>query len=183
MPTKLNSYILHDNTIDTMKEMISETKQDKLERQFDFCHNPKTNILIPENRCIGNVCSVTSRKTCIGTEKFIGTYHTHPEPFSEKPSSGDLFNIQGEGMGCVGSAFTNRIRCYIFKAKEKDYEYIKEVNKDLEKIDDIELEIERKIIDKTGKTKESWQMIARKEDSLKEKDKVINKYFRIYPLN
>lgn len=172
MPIKLNSYTLKDNTIDTMRNMIHDTKIDKLERQFDFCaqHN---NILSDMNRCIGDQCSVISRKVCV-EGKFTGTYHTHPSPFSEKPSSGDLLNIQSEGMGCVGSAKTNRIRCFIYKDGEKGYEYYKGAHEDLRKVD----EMEKEIVGDAIKKPELWPKIAKQIDALKEKDRVIHKYFK-----
>lgn len=178
MSTKLDPYILPDSIINTMREMIRETKTDELERQFDLCAQ-SNNILLETNRCTGNTCSVRSRKVC-DVGQFIGTYHTHPFPFSEKPSSGDLLNIQHEGVGCIGSAKTDRIRCYKykgypFKGREKDYEYYKKAYEDLEKVDKIERSI---ATPDTIKKPELWPKIARQLDYLKEKDMTIKKYFR-----
>ncbi len=156
-----------------MREMISETKKDKKEREFDFCNSPHNNVLSHTNECTGTECEVSSRRICVEGE-FVGTYHTHPYPFSEQPSTGDLFNILHEGMGCIGSAKNNRIKCYFFD-RNKGYDYIKEANEQLQKVDNIENDI----VGGYSKKPEFWPGIARKLENLKEKNDIINKYFRI----
>lgn len=173
MPAKLNSYILKDRTINSMKEMIQKTRDDKLERQFDLCLCKKTGTLFHMNECVGDICSVMSRKICVGGE-FKGSYHTHPKPFSEKPSTGDLLNILNEGMGCVGSAETNKIKCLIFNERNREYKYLSEAYNDIKEVDDIENDI----VGDAAKKPELWPKIAKQVDSLKEKDEVIRKYFR-----
>ena len=170
---KLNSFTLKDRTIDKMKEMINETKKDKREREFDFCNCPKNNVLFHMNECTGTECDVSSRRICVEGE-FVGTYHTHPQPFSEQPSSGDLFNILHEGMGCIGSAKNNRIKCYFFD-RSKGYDKIKEAYEHVQKVDNIETDI----VGESSKKPELWSGIARKLENLKEKNDIINKYFRI----
>lgn len=170
---KLNSFTLKDRTIKRMKNMIDQTKKDKKEREFDFCNCTKNNILFHMNECIGNECEVASRRICVEGE-FVGTYHTHPQPFSEKPSTGDLFNIMHEGMGCIGSAKTNMAKCYIFD-RSKGYDYIKEAYEQVQKAGIVEIDI----VGESSKKQELWPEIARKLENLKEKNDVINKYFRI----
>lgn len=174
MPKNLNSYILKDRTIKSMKEFIDKTKIDKLERQFDLCLCTKDNTLFHMNECTGNQCSVISRKICVGGE-FKGSYHTHPVPFSEKPSTGDLLNILYDGMGCIGSAKSDKIKCLMLKDKYKeDYDNRKAAYEDIQKVDDIETEIARGM----NKKPELWPEISKKLDNLKEKNIVIDKYFK-----
>lgn len=175
MAKKLNSYILEDDIIRRMKRMIQETKDDGLERQFDFCADRKSNILLGRNRCIGKTCSVTSRKICKFGEDLVGSFHTHPIPFSEKPSSADIFNMMNEGLGCVGSATTNQIKCLIFKDGEqrKNYPYMKNVYNDIIKLENIE----REITEGAEERPYLWPKISKQLDSLKVKNEIIDKYF------
>lgn len=173
---KLNSFTLKNMTIEKMKEMINETKKDKKERQFDFCNCPRNNVLFHANECTGNECEVGSRQICVEGE-FVGSYHTHPQPFSEQPSTGDLFNIMRDSMGCIGSAKTNRIKCYIFD-RNKGYDYIKEAYGQVQKVDNIEIDI----VGGYSKKPEVWPEIARKLENLKIKNDTINKYFRTVPI-
>lgn len=158
-----------------MRYMIQKTKDDGLERQFDFCADRKTNILLDRNRCTGDTCSVTSRKICKFGEDLVGSFHTHPIPFSEKPSSGDIFNMMNEGLGCVGSATTDKIKCLIFKdgKQRRDYRYMKKVYDDIQKLE----EKERDITKDAEKRPYTRLKISKQLDSLKDKDDIINKYF------
>ncbi len=174
MSKNLNSYILKDRTIKSMKEFIDKTKIDKLERQFDICLCKKDNTLFHMNECTGNQCSVTSRKICVGGE-FKGSYHTHPVPFSEKPSTGDLLNILYDGMGCIGSAKTDKIKCLLLKNRYKEnYNNRKAAYEKIHIVDDIENKITKDAIKKP----ELWPKLSKKLDNLKEKNDVINKYFK-----
>lgn len=45
MTTKLNSFILKDETINLMKDLLERTSETGLEHGFDLCLNPKTRKL------------------------------------------------------------------------------------------------------------------------------------------
>jgi proteasome lid subunit RPN8/RPN11 len=172
MSKKINSFTLNDRTIERMKDMIDQTKKDKKEREFDLCNCTKNNVLFHMNECVGNECEVASRRICVEGE-FVGTYHTHPQPFSEQPSTGDLFNVLREGMGCIGSSKTDIIKCYLYD-RSKGYEKYKNTYEQLQKIDNIENDI----VGESSKKPELWPEIARKLENLKEKNDVIDTYFR-----
>jgi hypothetical protein len=95
----------------------------------------------------------------------------------QKPSSGDLLNILREGMGCIGSAKNNKIRCYFFD-KNRGYNYYKETYDQIEKIGQFEGELSG-----WGSAKEKpelWLDISRKMDNNEEKAKIIQKYFEMF---
>lgn len=169
MTKKLNSFALKDSTIKKMKEMIKETKKDKKEREFDFCKY-QNDVLEHKNECTGNECFVASRRICTKGE-FVGTFHTHPQPFSEQPSTSDLFNIMSNDMGCIGSAKTNRIKCYFFD-RSKGYDYIRDSFIQLHKLESVVDDI----VGGNGDKPEFWPEISRKLENLKEMDYFINQY-------
>jgi len=169
--TKLNSFILKGNTIEKMKEMIGKTKKDRKEREFDFCKY-KNNVIMHMHECTGNECWVASRRRCTKGE-FVGTFHTHPQPLSERPSTSDLFNIMSEGMGCIGSAKTNKTKCYFFD-RSKGYDYIRDSFQQLHKLESVVDDI----VGENGDKPEFWPEISRKLEDLREMNYFINQYIR-----
>ena len=87
-------------------------------------------ILKAENPCKGDACGVDMLGECKKGETLVGNYHTHPSPFSSRPSMQDLDIGLKYGISCIGTVKENDITCYV-KKNNIPYEKKKEV---LEKI-------------------------------------------------
>lgn len=114
MPIKLNGFKLRDNTISTMKGLLRDTKQDKLERGFDLCSNITTKELLARNICTGSRCQIMPKRKCRFGEGLEGGFHTHPD-LTSKPSLADLVMGLQFGIECVGGVKDNSIKCFVKK--------------------------------------------------------------------
>lgn len=153
MPKNLNSFILPDNVIDTMKKKIIKTGQVRRELGFNLCQIEGSNELRDDTHCIGSACEIALAKACkIG--KKVGTFHTHPENGHgiSKPSLGDLKNAYYFGINCIGGETDKKIQCYVRKDKElnkKDYNtisYYRDKYKPLDRIHRVTTEKGREIV-------------------------------------
>lgn len=115
MTKKLNSYFLMDNTINLMKSLLDDSKKKSIEHGFDLCVGKRERILKAENPCIGDKCQVELLGRCKENENLVGCYHTHPPPFSSRPSLDDLSIGLNYGINCIGTAKEDNIICYVKK--------------------------------------------------------------------
>jgi proteasome lid subunit RPN8/RPN11 len=118
MPKNLNSFVLTDNIIETMKQKLKKTENIQRELGFNLCHVEGSNELKDDTHCIGTECSIPLEKTCKVGKK-VGTFHTHPTGDST-PSLADLWGGYYYGVECIGSISDKKIACYIRKDKERD---------------------------------------------------------------
>ena len=120
MPTRLNSVILPDDIIKKMKDKLEETRIKKIETGFSLCKEIDKNVLKFGNECEGTECRITRPfQRCKGTDWYEGLYHTHPIE-EARPSTADLYGLYLDGLGCIGSAKNNNIKCFIRKTSEMD---------------------------------------------------------------
>lgn len=160
MPKKLDSFFLMDNTINLMKGLLDDTKRTGLEHGFDLCINPRERILKAENFCVGTKCEVPSPKECKKGEILVGGFHTHPPPFSPRPSLDDLKIGLQLGIECIATVKDNSIKCYVKKEDisfKKESETISEMDKLIKKRDEKTL------------TKEDFKRFMKLEDNIKNK--------------
>ena len=128
MPKNLNSFILPDNIIETMKKRLIKTGKIHRELGFNLCKVEDSNELRDDTHCIGSACEIALAKACkIG--KKVGSFHTHPKNGKGRadPSIGDLQNAYYFGINCIGGEEDNNVKCYVRKDKElnkKDYNAI-----------------------------------------------------------
>lgn len=128
MSKNLNSFILPDNVIETMKKKLIKTKKIRVELGFNLCQVEGSNELRDDNHCIGSNCNIFMEETC-KTGKKVGAFHTHPKNGAgiSDPSIADLLQAYHYGVSCTGGETDKKIRCYVRKDKEfnkKDYDTI-----------------------------------------------------------
>lgn len=137
MSIKLNGYTIPDETINQMKVTIEESKQINSELGFTLCTDQKGNINA-RNICTGKGCQIEIKSKCEDKEKFVGTYHTHPNAPSTA-SANDLIKCGATRNTCIGGA-DNRTTCYIWKHEpvthDRYSEFINILHEGIEKIDD-----------------------------------------------
>jgi hypothetical protein len=112
--TKLDSHILLDSLIRTMKDYINYSRYENIEFGFNLCSGSQK-LLHDENQCLGNECSIDIPKGCKKGEH-VGVFHTHTGAIS-KPSIRDILNAYKLGINCIGSTEENDIKCYVRKDK------------------------------------------------------------------
>lgn len=121
MSINLNSFILPDSVIESMKQKIKKTENIKRELGFNLCQLDGSNELKDDTHCIGSECRISLEKACkIG--KKVGLFHTHPKngKGTSSPSLSDLQNGYYFGMNCIGGAGDHKVICYVRKDKVMD---------------------------------------------------------------
>ena len=162
MPKKLDSFFLFDNTINLMKSVLDDTRRTGLEHAFDLCINKRERILKAENFCVGERCEVHPLQECKKEEILVGGFHTHPSPFSSRPSLDDLGTGLQFGIECIATVKDNSIKCYVKKENipfREESEAMTRINEFTKKRDEKSL------------TKDDFKKYMKLEDSIK------NKYF------
>jgi hypothetical protein len=174
MSTKLNSYTLPDETIDSMKYILSKSVQESSEFGFTLCSDQKNN-LHARDICAGEACTVNIEGKCDKEEKFAGTYHTHPASHSFA-STGDLIHCGVVPNICIGGKEDNKMRCYTWKhnhiTAEKYNELVGEYNIGKKQIDDH-------LHEKTFECMKEFGPIIRIEKMVREEDKKIDLLFSL----
>jgi len=114
MSKQLNSFILSDDTIKRMKDMLKGSRKNKVEFGFGLCRPKDNNTLIDRGHCIGTLCEIDIGKSCKPDETFAGTYHTHPigRPYMNMT---DMRISCLTHMACVGGGKEDKIKCFVRK--------------------------------------------------------------------
>jgi len=171
MTTKINSYIIPDNTKNEMINVIGMSIRSKLEHGFNLCLDKDNNIR-PGKLCKGKKCSMEIAEfECKEDEKTVGTFHTHE--ISPDPSIRDLAIGYLGGMTCIGNY--QGIKCYKRKKEDLDALEYAEIRLKEDREQFIKFEHERwltkKITDKEFKEEV--------EKYKKEVSGLVNSYFRV----
>lgn len=129
MPKNINSSIITDDMIETMKKKVEKTTIIRRELGFNLCKVEDSDVLQDDIHCIGSNCAIRLASDC-KTGKKIGSFHTHPRngDATSNPSLSDLENAYLFGINCVGGVEDKKIRCYVRKDKTvnlKDFSIIK----------------------------------------------------------
>lgn len=171
MVTKINSYILPDNTKNEMINVIGMSIRSKVEHGFNLCLDNDNNIKSGK-LCKGGRCYMeTAEFECKEDEKPIGTFHTHQA--SSDPSVRDLAVGYFGKMTCIGSY--QDIKCY--KRKKEDFDALEyaeiRLREDREKFIKLEHDrwLAREITDKEYREEV--------EKYKKEVNRLVNSYFRV----
>lgn len=143
MTKKLNSFILTDDLIAVMKDLLRYTMKSGDEVGFNLCANKTDNIIkMPECAMKGNCHSVTILKGCPEGYYEIGDFHTHPgeqEKLAQNASATDLKNTCEHIGDCVGTG--DKIKCYMrrkdvdsYNCKKEFSEFVSSVESPINKI-------------------------------------------------
>lgn len=111
MSIKLNSFVLPKNVIERMNIELKRSNKTGLEYGFSLCTMPETNIIIDKQHCVGEQCKIKIERKCDEKEKYVGSYHTHPDG-SARMSSADMVSACLVDINCVGGE-ENKIKCFV----------------------------------------------------------------------
>lgn len=114
MTIKLNSFELHDNVINKMKDLLIESNKRNIELGFGFCKPQNRNIIVDRGSCVGTACEVEIKELCKIRESIAGTYHTHPGAKAFLTAA-DNMTACYEDISCVGGTLDNEIKCFTRK--------------------------------------------------------------------
>lgn len=168
MPKKLDSLFLMDNTINVMKSLMDDSKRTGKEYGFDLCVSNTNRIIKAKNFYEGERGEVKATEECGKDEVLVGSFHTHPSPFSPRPSIQDLGIGLEHGINCIGTIKDKDITCYV----KKDDIPINKQNEILDKIDNYTKKLDNKTLTQT-EVNEIYTL----EDTLKEQ------YFHKFKIN
>lgn len=122
MITKLNDYILTDNSIDTMRNALDRSRHIKKEIGLTMCLR-QDNVITLKGEHEGEDNHVYINRQCNEGEEYVGYYHTHHRGTS-KASSWDLASCGTNKISCAGGIsepeiqkgqIDDNVTCYIWK--------------------------------------------------------------------
>ncbi len=113
---QIDNYIFPPSTINKMKDSIRKTQETDKEHGFALCIDENTNIIYPSTEHVekGNSKRLTFVSDCERrNHKHAGTFHSHINTDSDKPSALDTYNNCQEinKVDCIGSPKDGKITC------------------------------------------------------------------------
>ncbi len=112
---KTNHYIIPVNVINEMDKMIYDTHIDRKERGMSLCSNKKNNKIEIGLKSIGTDRGIAVPEQCRKkSQKYLGSYHTHPDDSETAASAQDLFSscLKISNLDCIGKNEQGEIVCY-----------------------------------------------------------------------
>lgn len=169
---KLKSYIIPLNVIQEMDKMIHDTHKTGKEHGMSLCSSKKhskNNEIRAGYKSVGTDRGISISEECPLKQKYVGTFHTHPDDSEAAASAQDLFSscLTISNLDCVGKNEIGEIVCY--DKKKKDTPCISDVQS-LKEIEDIFHEIPHADLPKIRK------------ELYNEVDKVADKHFDIHKI-
>lgn len=73
MPKYLNSFIITDDIIKKMEEILKESRTKEIELGFSLCKIPDNNILKIGEQCVGGECSISLPERCEEKDDIYGS--------------------------------------------------------------------------------------------------------------
>ena len=121
---KANGFIIPVSTIEEMNKLNHKTYETGREHALALCLDKRSKQVVPGNSAIGNEVSVYFEPKCKDkkNQKYVGNFHTHPEPSETKFSAADLVMAcnKKEYIDCVGMDSEGNIACYMRKRNGND---------------------------------------------------------------
>lgn len=119
--SSVDSFFIPKETIEAMNKLSHKTSETGREYGMALCLN-KDKRVVSGNIETGDFVSVDVPETCKDyNDKFIGSFHTHPEPSETRFSAMDLFSScdNKSKIDCVGMNKKGEIRCFVKKNLNK----------------------------------------------------------------
>lgn len=115
----IGKFLIPASTIERMNELNYKTHQTGKEQGMALCWDKKTHRVVPGHESEGDEISIFVPETCKDrkNQKYIGSWHSHPQPSETAFSAMDLFSscdVRSK-LDCVGLNKKGEIECYIKK--------------------------------------------------------------------
>ncbi len=130
-----DSYIIPHSTMNEMLEQIKKTHETGKEHGMSLCS--KNHEILVGQKAVGTESGISLSEKCLNKkEKYVGSFHTHPDDSETAPSAQDLFSscLRISNLDCIGKNSRGEIVC--FDKKEKGSSCIRDA-KPLKDIEDI----------------------------------------------
>jgi len=121
--SKIDSFVIPVDTIQKMNELNHQTYQTGKEQGMALCLDKKDKKemkIVPGNSSVGDEISIWVPETCKERgQRYIGSFHTHPQPSETAFSAMDLFSSCAvkSKLDCVGMNKKGEIVCFTKKDK------------------------------------------------------------------
>ena len=118
---KVDVFYIPSSTVQKMNELDYNTYKTGREQGMALCLDKKDRV-VPGNESQGSQNMIEVPETCKSrSDKFIGSFHTHPRPSETKFSAMDLLsscNVRSK-LDCVGMNRRGEIVCFTKKNRNK----------------------------------------------------------------
>lgn len=117
---KIDKFLIPASTIERMNELNYKTHQTGKEQGMSLCLDKKTKRVVPGHESEGDEISIFVPETCKEQgQKYIGSWHSHPQPSETAFSAMDLFSSCAvkSKLDCVGMNKKGEIVCFTKKDK------------------------------------------------------------------
>lgn len=114
---KANSYIIPLDVIKEMDEQIKDTHETGKEHGMSLCSD-RNHIINMGYKSIGTEKGISISEKCRKKgEKYVGSFHTHPDDSEAAASAQDIFSscLRISNLDCVGKNRKGEILCYAKK--------------------------------------------------------------------
>lgn len=167
---RTDAYIISKDVIREMDEQIKDTHQTGKEHGMSLCADKMNHVVTVGYKSIGTDRGISVPERCRKrTEKYIGSFHTHPNDSEAAASAQDLFSscLDISNLDCVGKNRWGEIVCY--EKKVKNTSCIEDAQA-LKSIEDVFHEIDPDVLPEI------------KRDLYKEVDRVASKKFKLHKI-
>lgn len=165
-----NSYIIPHDVIKDMDEMIHNTHKTGKEHGMSLCIERGDNKIKSGIKSVGTDTGISISEKCRGkNDRYVGSYHTHPDDSETAPSAQDIFSscTRISNLDCIGKNERGELVCYA--KKDKDSSCTKDA-KPLKNIEDMFYDIPY------------GEMPGLKKELYAEVDRVADKKFNVHKI-
>lgn len=116
----INSYILPNDVLKEMDDLIKYTHDTGKEHGMSLCADKDNHRVSVGHKSVGTESGISISERCRKkNEKYIGSFHTHPDDSEAAASAQDLFSscLDISNLDCVGKNKYGEIVCYEKKDK------------------------------------------------------------------
>lgn len=117
---KTGKYIIPIDVIKEMDEQIRDTHETGKEHGMSLCADRNNGTVAVGYKSVGTDRGISVSERCRKkTEKYVGSFHTHPNDSEAAASAQDLFSscLDISNLDCVGKNKYGEIVCYEKKVK------------------------------------------------------------------
>lgn len=167
---RINSFIIPHDVMKEMDEMIEDTHRTGKEHGMSLCADKDNHTVNVGYKSVGTETGISISERCRKkNEKYIGSFHTHPNDSEAAASAQDIFSscLEISNLDCVGKNKKGEIVCY--SKKSKGSSCVNEA-RPLKAIEDVFHEIEPD------------DLLEIKRDLYKEVDKLAEKRFNFHKI-
>ncbi len=117
---RIDSYVIPKETIGDMDSLIKKTHETGLEHGMSLCADKNSNIVRSGVKSIGTETGIDISEKCKDRrQKYVGSFHTHPDDSEAASSAQDVHSscLEMSNLDCIGKNSRGEIICLSKKEK------------------------------------------------------------------